>query len=77
MSRDSKKIGGRGWVRRSAGRVAAISRHSLPDSDSGRPGKAVCSLPTRRMGRISPLSCRLLLFLSSYRAFCFVPEYEK
>jgi len=25
MSRDSKKIGGRGWVRRSAGRVAAIT----------------------------------------------------
>ena len=30
MSRDSKKIGGRGWVRRSAGRVAArICRWSL------------------------------------------------
>lgn len=33
MSRDSKKIGGRGWVRRSAGRVAAIKRHSIADPD--------------------------------------------
>lgn len=69
MSRDSKKIGGRGWVRRSTGRVAAMSRHWPPDPDSGHPGEAVCYRPVCQISRIDPQGRRLLLSLPCYSMF--------
>ena len=55
------------------GRQAARSSHCPSNPDSGHPGEAVCSLPMCRMGRMSPPSCRLLLFLSCYLALRVVP----
>ena len=54
-------------------RGSARSSHCPSNPDSGHPGEAVCSLPMCRMGRMSPPSCRLLLFLSCYLALRVVP----
>ena len=64
MSRDSKKIDGRGWVWRSAGRVAATSGHWPPNPDSGHLGKKVCYTPMRHMDHITA-KCRQALLSQS------------
>jgi len=66
--------GGRRPCRITGGGLSpASSRHWPPDADSGRPAEAVCFTPIRQICRMSPPSCRLLLFLSCYLALHVVP----
>lgn len=48
--------------------VTAKSRQSSPGRDSGHPGEAVCSPPTRHIDRGVQLCCRLLHSISCYFA---------